>query len=112
MSPESVRLRWILRYLRERSYTATVTTAGKPPQVMRRSYYADTLCADFVDDYIRYTDAPWKCMILGANRCDQLAADLRKLWLRGDLGRYAAGCSGMTGMGFPKWIWSYYLTNP
>jgi hypothetical protein len=113
MKPESVRLRWILRYLRERSYDSMSSTNGGPMVKARRSYQVSTLDAYFVDDYIEYTEAPFKGMILGAHRCDQLAADLKKLHDRGDLKRWACGVGGgMSGQGFPKWIWSYYLTNP
>lgn len=113
MKPESVRLRWILRYLRERSYLAHQSVGGGGGyKAVRRAYYVDTLNAEFVDDYLDYTEAPFKCMILGAHRCDQLAADLRTLWKRGDLKRWACGVQGMSGTGFPKWVWSYYLAKP
>jgi hypothetical protein len=78
----------------------------------RIAYQVSTLDSDFVDDYIRYTEASFKCMILGAHRCDQLTADLKKLYDQGHLKRWASGLEGMAGMGFPKWIWSYYLANP
>lgn len=80
---------------------------------MRRRFSAhvDTLDSVFVDAYIEYTGAPFKCMLVGAHKCDVLAADLRALWKQGVLKRSPAGCSGV-GMGFPKWIWSYSLVNP
>jgi hypothetical protein len=112
MRPESVRHRWILRYLKARSYEAPVSTNGSPPRKERRSHYVDTLCADFVDAYIEYSEVSFKPMVLGAHRCDQLAADLKKLCDQGYLQRHASGVQGMSGMGFPKWIWSYRLTNP
>lgn len=112
MRPASVRRRWILRYLRERSYTTSSSTNGGPFLSKRCAYQVSTLDAAFVDAYIDYAEAPFKLMILGAHRCDALTADLKALYDEGVLDRWACGVGGMSGMGFPKWIWSYYLVEP
>lgn len=69
----------------------------------------DTLNTEFVDDYCEATGATPTYMLIGANKCELLRADLRRMHDKGTLSRYVAGISGMSGMGFPKHIPSYAL---
>ena len=51
---------------------------------------------------------PWSCTY-GADKCLQLGRDLSFLARRGVLVRHRASVTGVAGMGFPKWVWSYRL---
>lgn len=72
--------------------------------------FLDTLNSHLVDDYAERLHVARQFMMIGAHRCSQLAADLRELWKRGYMTRWASGVGGLAGMGFPKWIWMYKAT--
>jgi hypothetical protein len=71
----------------------------------------DVLNRDFVDAYSDATQAKVAVMMFGANKCPQLGQDLASLYREGLLNRQPAGLTGMAGMGFPRWVYSYSLTE-
>lgn len=92
------RQQWILDYLR-RHQAAVGTTR----------YCVDVLNSYFVDDYIDATGAKADGMPYGADKCPQLGRDLSALYKAYKLRRHSTGIEGLAGMGFPRWVWSYYL---
>lgn len=70
----------------------------------------DVLNRDFVDAYIEATGASFKAVMYGAHKCPQLGRDLSHLAEVRRLRRYRTGLGDMgSGMGFPRWVWSYRL---
>lgn len=88
---------FILKYLRAR------TQSDSSP------YRVDVLDSSFVWDYIEHTDAKCAVMPYGAPKCPQLGRDLSALFDSNKLRRSSTGLEGMAGMGFPRWVYSYYL---
>ncbi|QBX06554.1 hypothetical protein H1O16_gp141 [Burkholderia phage BcepSaruman] len=73
---------------------------------------ADVLNRYVVDKYIERTDAPFNVMPFGADNCPRLGRDLAKARSMGYLTRHATGIGdGFSSMGFPKWVYSYRLTD-
>lgn len=73
----------------------------------------DVCNRDFVDDYIEATGASFRAVNYGAHKCPQLGRDLSRMASRRDLRRRRFGIEGMTGLGFPRWVWSYSVRyNP
>jgi hypothetical protein len=68
--------------------------------------WLDVLNSYLVDDYQEGTGVSVDVMPYGANKCRQLGVDLAELASLGYLTR-----SGMAGMGFPRWVWSYRLSD-
>lgn len=77
---------------------------------VERRRAVDVLNESFVDDFITRTDAKYLPTMFGAFGCPTLGRDLRALYLEGWMRRERVGISGMAGMGFPRWVWSYRLT--
>ena len=69
----------------------------------------DTLNRQLVVQYAYITGAKVDERIIGADKCRLLASDLRDLWKLGRCTRYTSGIEGLSGQGFPKWVWSYRL---
>ena len=72
------------------------------------SFWVDVLNTDFVCDYIEATNARCAIMPYGAPKCSQLGEDLTKMFRQGMLTRSKTGLEGMAGMGFPRWVYTYY----
>ena len=89
---------WIEKYLRQHG------TDSAPASV-------DVLNRYFVDDYVTATGATALVMPFGANRCVQLGRDLSAMHTLGLLRRYTSGLEGLSGMGFPRWVYSYRLAK-
>lgn len=88
---------WILAWIRRRE-----ALHGQQERV-------DVTYSDFVIDYIEATDAKHEVLFMGAPRCPQLGRDLGAMYAAGILERHTTGLEGMAGMGFPRWVWVYYL---
>ncbi len=73
------------------------------------THWVDVLNSDFVDDYLEATGAAFSPMMYGAHRCKQLGKDLAGLYKLGKLRRHTTGIEGLAGMGFPRWVYAYYL---
>jgi hypothetical protein len=70
----------------------------------------NVLDSNFVDWYIEKTDAKFGIQFFGAFSCPQLGRDLGAMYKAGLLDRRTAGLApGDAAMGFPKWVYSYYL---
>ena len=67
----------------------------------------DILDRDFVDAYVQATGAAVAEVPYGAARCRLLSQDLLGLVRCRALKRHRTGLSGMSGLGFPRWVWSY-----
>lgn len=93
------RYQWILEYLRKwQEFYGT------------SSYSVDILNADFVTDYVEATGTKrYSIMPYGADKCSQLGEDLSAMYRKGLLDRSTVGIDGMSGMGFPRWVYSYSL---
>lgn len=76
---------------------------------IQRKGHADILDTKFVDGYVEATGATPIIMPFGANKCPMLSKDLGTLFAKGLLSRFSVGIH--EGPGWPKWIWSYSLTN-
>ncbi len=63
----------------------------------------------FSDMYLDATGAEFEGMFYGAHKCKQLGKDLSEMYKAGRLERARRGINGMGGMGFPKWVYVYYL---
>lgn len=75
---------------------------------MKTQICVDILNQEFVDAYIAFTGAPHVVTAWGANRCPQLAADLKTLYESQVLSRTRIGIGGGSWQpGFPKWVWCY-----
>lgn len=97
MKHPAARQAWILEYLRHRSR----------PEVLHN---VNVLDAYFVDAFIDFSGAPFRCKVIGANGCPALGRDLLALHKAGKLQRWPAGIGGgLSGMGFPRWVWDYKL---
>lgn len=92
------RQQWILDYVR-RHQDACGTSR----------YSVDVLNRNFVDRYVDATGAKAIGMFYGADKCPQLGRDLSALHADMKLRRHRTGIQGLAGMGFPLWVWSYYL---
>jgi len=90
---EHNRALWILRYVRDRGPV-------------------DMLNTDFVVSYAEAFGAALKWQTLGAPKCRELSAALGNLhWWRW-IDRFTSGIGdGYSGMGFPKWIYSYKMNE-
>lgn len=64
----------------------------------------------FVWAYIEATGAKYTLQSLGAPKCPQLGRDFSAMFKAGILKRHATGISDC-GMGFPKWVWVYELSD-
>ncbi len=71
----------------------------------------NVLDSEFVDAYVEFSGAPVWGMIYGANKCRQLGRDLARMQKECYLKRSTTGLEGMAGMGFPRWVYSYFV-NP
>lgn len=69
----------------------------------------DILNRYFVDVYEKATGAKVIITWFGANKCPQLARDLKDMYDGGILKRWRNGIGDMGCDGFPKWVWSYEL---
>jgi hypothetical protein len=69
----------------------------------------DVCDRDFVVAYHEATGVAVQWLAYGAPRCPQLGRDLAKMHKDYILKRSRAGIEGMSGMGFPKWVWIYAL---
>lgn len=87
------RLNWIIEYMR----------------ASQRHRSVDVLNSEFVDDYLAATSARFYAMPYGAHKCPQLGADLATLYRERRLARWSTGIQGMSGMGFPAWVYTYRL---
>lgn len=80
-------------------------------KLLKQHVHVDVLNQEAVDAYVRETGAPVVIMPFGANKCAQFGRDLSRMHSEGLLKRYAAGLTGMSGMGFPRWVYSYQLID-
>lgn len=73
----------------------------------------DVLNNDFVRDYIEAAGANYRETMWGAPKCPQLGKDLSRMateWgARLKRSRTSLGDMG-TGLGFPRWVWSYRVS--
>lgn len=93
MKKQSIRMEWILQYLKERPRESV-----------------NTLDKFFVDDYCIENEVLCMVQMFGSPKCPQLAKDLKKLYDTNKLTRFACGTfTGASSMGFPKWVWDYRL---
>lgn len=97
MKPEE-RYNWIERYFLEFDLGTTRTCF-------------DVLNRDFVDAYIEATGSRYSGTMYGAAKCKPLGGDLAYMVKAGRLRRTRTGIEGMGGMGFPTWVWSYYIPD-
>lgn len=68
----------------------------------------DILNSDFVVDYCEANEVPAAVQWFGAPKCKTLGADLGRLFREGYLTRGRVGISdGLSGQGFPKWVYNY-----
>jgi hypothetical protein len=75
---------------------------------MRCHGAADVLNADLVWAYVEATGAKHQLLMVGAPRCRQLVADLGSMSRLGYAKRRTTGVGdGLSGQGFPRWVWSY-----
>jgi hypothetical protein len=88
------RRRWIIKWLR-----------AQP-----EGSWADVLNAHFVDAYLEEFKPRFAEMPFGAHKCPQLGRDLTRMHREGTLTRSTSGISGMAGMGFPRWVYTYKLS--
>lgn len=65
------------------------------------------LDADFVDSFHIKTGAKLIGMPFGAHKCPKLGKTLSNMYAKNMLDRSAIGLPGDSGMGFPKWVYSY-----
>lgn len=98
MLNKATRLAWLLDYMLSRHKAISFMTFN-------------VLDQDFVDSYVEATKAPSQFMLWGADRCPQLGKDLSYLHKQCVLMRVRTGIQGLAGQGFPKWVWSYRLTD-
>jgi hypothetical protein len=101
---------WICNYLAKTIQTSRQRIGDGPWHDVTRSNFVSTLDSDFVDAYLDATNAPCQYMILGANRCNALARDLKTLYDAGVLQRHASGIE-QAPAGFPKWVWMYSVAD-
>ena len=83
--------RWVLRYAVDRG-----------PVDMLDRYFVEAFAEKF--------GVATKTMVLGAPKCRKLSEVLRALHFLRYLDRYPQGIDGMSGMGFPKWVYRYRPT--
>ena len=70
----------------------------------------DVLHAEFVEDYIYATGAPFQALAYGAFRCRQLGRDLSEMYGAGMLVRSVSGLGhGARGESFPSWVYHYRI---
>lgn len=75
-----------------------------------RQSFADILDADLVRAYVAATGVSASETGIGAPRCPQLGRDLSAMFAGGVVRRSRVGLpAGDASMGFPKWVFSYYL---
>lgn len=80
-------------------------------RLVERERYLDVLNRCAVDEYAEATGAHFDVMPYGANKCPRMGRDLSAMADAGLLNRHASGISGLSGMGFPRWVWSYSLAE-
>lgn len=80
-------------------------------RLAQREHTLDVVNRYAVDDYAAQTGAPVMVMPFGANKCPMMGRDLGAMFKDGLLCRHASGLWNMAGMGFPRWVWSYRLTD-
>lgn len=96
MKPYAERRAWILSYLAPLSPREGV----------------DVLNQDFVIAYCEATGVACGWQFFGAPKCPQLGQDLSAMKNGGYLSRTTAGIGdGLSGQGFPKWVWHYRLSS-
>ena len=79
---------------------------------LRTHQHADILDSDFVWAYIEEFNAGASVQFIGAPTCRQLGRDLGAMFKAEYLERSIVGISdGMCHMGFPKWVYSYKLSD-
>jgi len=72
----------------------------------------DVLNSDFVTDYAEHTRTRAIVQFFGAPKCAQLGMDLGRMHREGLLKRGTIGIGdGLSGQGFPKWVYTYRLTT-
>ena len=111
MMTRADRLQWLHDFFKGTIRTSRQKIGDGPWHDKRSSDFLSALDADFVNRYIDATGATYRPMMIGADRCAMLAADLKALHDAGILSRHSTGISGM-GPGWPRWVWLYSLTNP
>jgi hypothetical protein len=104
------RLEWLCWYFARSIHTSRVKTGDGPWREITKSYSHSTLDLDFVDAYLRATNAGFGPMVLGAHRCPMLASDLKRLHEQKTLDRWRSGVEGM-GPGWPRWVWNYIVAQ-
>ncbi|HEX5426544.1 MAG TPA: hypothetical protein VFW94_23555 [Candidatus Acidoferrales bacterium] len=90
--PWDARRRWLIAYLRDHKR-------------------GDVLNANFVDEYLKATGASFYPMSFGAHRCPALGRDLARMYTEGTLARKRIGIYGLSGKGFPRWVYVYELSD-
>lgn len=91
MLKKKFRHRWILNYL----------------QTFKQ---ADILDKNFVEQYCDVVECTYSITFFGAPKCKLLSKDLTELYYKGDIGRIAVSIpNDLSAMGFPKWVYSYYI---
>lgn len=81
-------------------------------RLAERERQLDVLNRYAVDRYAAATGAKTKPMMFGADKCRLMGRDLSAMHDAGLLMRHAAGIGdGLSGQGFPRWVWSYRLTD-
>jgi hypothetical protein len=93
--PAGERRSWLLRHFVEHQ---------------RKFEFFDILNEGFVDAYAGSTGGAVEPTMFGAHKCPQLGRDLAALARDGLLQRQSIGVHNM-GMGFPRWVYSYSLTE-
>lgn len=79
-------------------------------QLAEKEIYLDVLNRYAVDQYVLATNADVLVMPYGANKCRRMGQDLSEMASAGLLKRHRVGIP-MGGMGFPRWVWTYKLTD-
>lgn len=80
-------------------------------KLTEREHRLDVLNRYAVDEFVEATGADCEVMPYGANKCPRMGRDLSAMAEAGLLMRHRTGIDGMGGMGFPRWVWSYQLTD-
>lgn len=80
-------------------------------KLAQQERHLDVLNRAAVDDYVEATGASVLVMPYGADKCARMGRDLAAMHKAKLLVRHASGLQGMSGMGFPRWVWSYRLTD-
>lgn len=95
-----------------KTYTTVADEASRQEtllKLLKQFGHIDVLNRDAVNAYAEATGAAVKMMPFGADKCPQLGRDLSRMHGAGLVERCATGLTGMAGMGFPRWVYSYHL---